>query len=484
MNPKISFLAAAWWACALAAAHGQDTPLSKVPQGKAGPAKAFLPELAAAESTTTDEQGGSTGPRERFLLKLDDSILSGVIEDAGKDYCVRRTGNRILIAKDQVQTIGDSLADLYTFRAHRIPVHDLAMRLELARWCYHRGIIEAANAEAQLVLEQDPASKEAQRIVKLCQATLNPQARSSTGATSNVRQRKPRYPDPARVISQFKSAYGTDLFDDFQAMHGLLITSCARGGCHTATRHDGPFKLYYRSDRGPMDVRLTSRNLMSLLDAIDYNEPLRSPLLYKSLERHGRTSLPPLGGVQDATYLRMQQWVLEVARRWSGNEIEVDPRELAPTEPILGEDGEVFASGQAPKRKPEDAMVVRRIPRPEKPVLEPGDEVARIRSGPPLADDAPPRREKPAPELDRAQEKSSDPYDPASFNNRRPGTAGNRRSMDAADIVEMRDGRPAVKQTITLPGIKAGTFEAAAPPFNLLPTGNLNDPPTRPASAD
>jgi hypothetical protein len=456
MNPKsfATTIAAGAFLCAPATAQTGAADLANVPKAKAGPATAFLPAdeaipgAAAAAGELAPSHGGD---RERYILKTDNSIVAGFIEDAQDHYCVRRSGSRMFLPKHMVQTVGDSMADLYEYRARRIPIRDLALRASLAQWCFDQGLVDLAFAEARLVLSQDPANPEALRIQRLC--TPKPSPGSAESGDRPVSQKRPRHPEPSHVVAQFKRAYGNDLFHKFTDMQNLLIVSCGKGSCH-GTRHDGPFKFYRRLDGSPGDVKLTSRNLLTLLNAIDYREPIRSPVLYKALERHGSAALPPLGGVQDPTYMKLQEWVLEVARRWAGNEIELDPRRLSPEE--FGPYDE-FGGGR-PELQPIE-ITVRRTGRPQKPVLQPGADIAAIRSGPPLADDAPPKS---APRVE-SPPPSMDPYNPADFNRKKGG-------RDASRVVETRDGRPVVRRVVALPGVKEGTtFEAAAPPISLQP---------------
>lgn len=442
--------------CARALAQGDPPDLRTAPQAKAGPATAFLPAdqaLPGAVPSRAESTSNPGGDRERYILKTDNSIVAGFVEDAEDHYCVRRSGSRMFLPKHMVQTVADSMAELYEYRAHRIPIRDLALRASLAQWCFDQGLVDLAYAEARLVLSQDPANAAALRIQRLCTPKPYAGPASTEAGDRPVSQKRPRHPEPSHVVAQFKSAYGDDLFRKFTDMQNLLIVSCGKGSCH-GTRHDGPFKFYRRLDGSPGDVKLTSRNLMTLLNAIDYREPIRSPVLYKALERHGSAALPPLGGVQDPTYVKLQEWVLEVARRWAGNEIELDPRRLSPEE--VGP-YEQFGGGR-PELQPIE-ITVRRTGRPQKPVLQPGADIAAIRSGPPLADDAPPKS---APR-ERSSDASNDPYNPEGFNQRKIG-------VDASRIVETRDGRPVVRKTVTISGGKEGaTFEAAAPPINLQP---------------
>jgi hypothetical protein len=228
-----------------------------------------------------------------------------------------------------------------------------------------------------------------------------------------------------------------------------------------------------------------------MLDSIDYRDPQRSPLLYKSLERHGSSSLPPLSGVQDPTYIQLQEWVHEIARRWSGNEI---PLEVAPgADPNRSEEEEDSFAGQ--RRLLEPRTYVRRTGRPSRPMMAPGDEPQMMRSGIPVADDAPappveampepsaedsnsveqatqerstseggwpeqrptkPKEEKISPQ-EMAQPVSAEPsLSPA------PTPGPMRRAMNR--FVELVGGRPRVRMSIPIQGDKKGDVFQAAPP--------------------
>lgn len=474
MNPRLQTFALliGWLFCASwVEAQVAVGDVRSLPADQAGPATSFLPSASIPEkpeAPNVKPAASGEAPRERYALKTDDTIVAGFIEDAGETFSVRRAGSRMYIPKHQVQYIGDSLPDLYRYRAHRIPIKDLALRAELGQWCFDRGLVDFAYAEASLVLSQDPTNAAALRLRKLCMPKVDPAGPEGESPYKAVGQRKAVRPEPRQVVNQFKRAYGEDLFKNYIEMQNLLIVSCGKGSCH-GPRHEGPFKFYRRLDGSPGDIKLTARNMMSMLNAIDYREPLKSPVLYKALQRHGATTLPPLGGVQDPTYVKLQEWVLGVARRWAGNEIELDPRRV----PLDGGDDpkEDFAGGR-PENQPQE-IIVRRTGRPEVPVLQPGNDIAKIRSGPPLADDAPPpksARKEPSGEKSESPPSSADPYSPDGFNRGQTGAGTNRRSANSSSIVEMKDGKPVVKRTVSLPGAKDGTtFEAATPPISLQP---------------
>lgn len=469
-----------WMTIVLAGTGG--APFDELPSGSGGPAT----DLIEAE---TPKPASNPAPvlSESYLLLDDDSIVAGQIRHFDGQYSVRREGARMSLPESRVQMAAESLHEIYRFKAARVPIQDPDMRARLAEWCFKEGLLEFAVAEANLILQMKPDHVVAKRILRLCAAKHrqeNPDPDEIR--TSSVSSRRPRQPEPTRVISQFRAAYGQDLFLQFKEMEPHLMNACGSAGCHGASRHEGPFRLYRRSQGAPNDIQITARNLNSLLAGIDYHDPLRSPILYKALERHGSSSLPPLGGVQDPTYMDLQEWVTEITHRWSGNEIPVDPaEEMEPIEeaPVEGEDGDTFASGRIRKTP---GGYVRRTSRPRQPALQPGSMPGAPGFGPIIADDMPaqsyertadgspvPRYVETDPddalETVTAEEMARPLPQPTPQQVEKPGMFRGA----ASRFIEMVTGRPKVKSSIKIPTGKEGeSFEAATPPFNLDPDFN------------
>jgi hypothetical protein len=426
-------------------------------------------KLPAAESPH-----GDLYPRRRYALLESNKVVTGLIQEKGDSYVIERGGASVTLPRRQVPFIGDSLESIFEFRSSRIPPGDLEMRAELAEWCLREGLPQEAVTEAQRIVNIDRSNVVAQRVLKMSEPKRTP---GEEGGLASSSKRRPRQPSPTRVISHFKSAYGQELFNRFKEFEPLLMASCGNAACHGGMRHEGSFRLYRRTNGATADVSLTSRNLMSLLDSIDFEDPIRSPLLYKSLERHGASSLPPLGGVQDPTYVALQEWVVEVSHRWAGNDVELtEPVPEETVTPAEAEDPESFAAAR-PQRTT-TTRVVKRTGRPQRPGSSPADEMESIPGQPMLADDAPA-------DLTGFEELNSDvgaetmraediarPIEPsaAPVSTRPRGFRG-----AVSRFVEMVGGRPRVKPSIALPsggvqppGVAAGeTFEAATPPLNL-----------------
>ncbi|MBX9654193.1 hypothetical protein K2Y11_11295 [bacterium] len=468
--------------CALTLAVASADPIDRLPTGSAGPATELVGQQVNQKATPEKEVFG-----ERYLLLDNNTIVAAQkVEELSDQFRIERSGARMGLPKSKVRYVGDSLESVYRYRAERIPLHDAHMRADLAQWCFNQGLVEYAHAEALLVLKIDPENEGAKRVLKMCDTKLHPPEREPRAAATDASvARRPRDPDPSRVVKKFKAAYGQELFTRYKDLEPLLSSSCGNAACHGGIRHEGPFRLYRRTDGAPNDIRLTSRNLTSMLDAIDYHDPLRSPILYKALERHGASTLPPLGGVQDPTYVALQEWVMEVTKRWSTNEVELDPSAMeGPEEASQQERGGGFGSLRPDSSK----YYVRKTGRPMRPTMAPGDEIHQMRTGPVYADDAPgesmpgiPHDSPPPriiPDEPMPAEKMSADEMSAPMNEGRPQTDTKKQGpfrATATRLVEMVRGKPRVKQSIQLNGLQQGTregnpFDAATPPMNLVPS--------------
>lgn len=467
--------------CALTLAVASADPIERLPTGSAGPATELIGKEMNELVAPAKEASG-----ERYLLLDNNTIVAAQkVEELADQYRIERSGARMGLPKTKVRYIGNSLESVYRYRAERIPLHDAHMRAELAQWCFNQGLIEYAHAEALLVLKIDPENEGAKRVIKMCDTKLHPPEREPrASATDSSVARRPRDPDPSRVIKKFKAAYGQELFTRYKDLEPLLTSSCGNAACHGGIRHEGPFRLYRRTDGAPNDIRLTSRNLTSMLDAIDYHDPLRSPILYKALERHGASTLPPLGGVQDPTYMALQEWVMEVTKRWSTNEIELDPSMMEGPEEASHQD----KNGGFGSLRPSSSKHYVKTSRPMRPTMVPGDEIHQLRTGAVYADDAPAEsmpgipHDSPPPRILSDDPMAAEPMSAnemmAPVNDGKPQAENKRQGpfrATATRLVEMVRGKPRVKQNIQLNSVQQGTqsgqsFDAAMPPINLVPS--------------
>jgi hypothetical protein len=98
-----------------------------------------------------------------------------------------------------------------------------------------------------------------------------------------------------------------------QMIQPMLVAHCGSAACHGP---GSPSKLQlFRPPAGSLPSRrLTQRNLYSVLEWVDRDDPAKSPLLNVPTRPHGTTRAPIFGNNQTAIYGQLFDWCCRVSR--------------------------------------------------------------------------------------------------------------------------------------------------------------------------
>ncbi|QDU62449.1 hypothetical protein Pan216_33160 [Planctomycetes bacterium Pan216] len=247
----------------------------------------------------------------RFVLLTNDRVMEGDVFREGDGVAVHKSGGTIVFPRDQVALVADTMVELYEFKKTRIPLNDSEAHFRLAMWCGKNKLTDQKESELRHVLSLDPAHEDAALWLR----RMTKKTRRSVRPDHQIRPRRRHVvmADPAAVIESFQLAHGNEAFENYVQLEKFLVNRCADAGCHGSSLYRGEFRLYRRPlGRHGLEQRLTARNLEAVKQAIDFERPEQSPILYFALEAHGGRRVPPMAGVNDPNYRELRDWVAHV----------------------------------------------------------------------------------------------------------------------------------------------------------------------------
>ena len=222
----------------------------------------------------------AVAPVERVLLLNNSKVVKGIVRQTAAGYNVNVTGGQLVLPFDQVRFEGADLEDLYRQQRDTLPEHTAAAHIELARWCLTNGLPDHARKELRqaLKLESDStvAKNMLERINDQLLATKDvPAVAQRSGQFSMLGDAKPGI--SPETLGGLPREAATEYMSKVQP---LLVNRCATAGCH-GPGSGNSFELT-RTKLGKAPPKSYSeRNLTAVLERVDLERPLSSPLLAK-----------------------------------------------------------------------------------------------------------------------------------------------------------------------------------------------------------
>jgi len=250
----------------------------------------------------------AVAPQQGVVLLRNGQVLAGKITQAGDDYYVSLASGEIRLSIQQVDLVCRDLAEGYERKRGRIDADKPADHLDLALWCMHHGLYEAAEkeiAEARDLSPRYPRIPLVERQLQLArEQPENPDHKSAaTGAI-------PSAEDLDRLVRGMPSGTVETFTNTIQP---LLLNTCATAGCH-GPQAEGKLRLLRTPSSKMFSRRFTQRNLHSVMETIDRVDPAASPLLTAPVTQHGTAKAAIFTTKHAGQYQQLSQWVMRVAR--------------------------------------------------------------------------------------------------------------------------------------------------------------------------
>jgi hypothetical protein len=255
--------------------------------------------------------GGTSKPARldqgRVLLLDNDRILEGEIERIGNRFRIRRSVGELWIPCDRARRLCRDLDEAFLLMQSQTNLRDPDECLRLARWCHANGLKERALFEARIALDMRPDHPETVQLVQVLQrlsiGTPTPSAPTAPKTASTTP------PTPAAPPTTVAAAPALDVSDDVfiafsSRVQPILINACY--SCH----HAGKSTSFVLSRPSEGNYRTSAqRNLAAVLEHVNVEKTILSPLLIKAVVAHGGATQAPLHGRQSIPFQTMQGWV-------------------------------------------------------------------------------------------------------------------------------------------------------------------------------
>lgn len=276
---------------------------------------AFVACLLAATMTGFSMLRAQDAPAERLLLLQNGKIVKGVIRKTATGYGVNVTGGQLVLPFDEVRLEAADLEDAYRQQRDTMPDRTAAAHIELARWCMANGLPDQARKELRQALKREPDSTIAknmlERINDQLLTTKNvPAVANRNGQFSMLGDAKPGI--PLDTLGGLPREAATEYVSKVQP---LLVNRCATAGCH-APGSGNSFELV-RAKLGKSSPKAHSeRNLVAVLERVDRERPLSSPLLAKLRgESKAFGARQSHGGLSSEQQQTLRAWIESISKK-------------------------------------------------------------------------------------------------------------------------------------------------------------------------
>jgi hypothetical protein len=346
--------------------------------------------LAAVISQARAETPASASPARGMLLLRNGETIEGTITREDGLYIVDLPNGRIRVKAADVDLVCSSLEEGYRRKRAAIQVGNVHDHLDLAQWCLRHNLIGFATvelADATVAEPKNPMIAVLQHRLKMAMEPpppAEPRSPSAAGPSNDELDRMIRGM-PRGVVETFT-----------QSVQPVLLNHCATSGCHGPQSTTGLRLCRVPAGRSSTR-RTTQRNLYSVLQFVNRENPTASKLLTAATKPHGTAQHAIFGEREALQYQRMVDWATLIARPAEAEIPESvarrNPAEVV--EPPSADDSPGRPSQEAGKPRLLTASARRRS--------------ARDVSTSPKADhEAPPA----------SSDQSGDPFDPEVFNRR------------------------------------------------------------------
>ncbi len=263
---------------------------------------------AGALVSAQTESSIDVTPRHGVLLLHNGEVIQGAIIRSGDFYHVVVAGGEIRVKALHVETRCNDLEEGYRFKRSNLRLGTAADHLRLGQWCERHGLLDRAEEELAAAVALEPNHPMADLLRRRIEIARRPPSDSPPAAGPNDEAVSAE--DLDRLIRGLPPGVVESFARDVQP---VLLNHCTASGCHGPQDRETFSLMRAPAGRAP-SRRVTQRNLHAVLQTIDREHPMKSPLLNVPLAPHGSSEAPIFGRNQVDQYRRLVVWVEQAAR--------------------------------------------------------------------------------------------------------------------------------------------------------------------------
>lgn len=290
-------------------------------------------QLCAQELANLSPQAG-------LLVLRNGQLLRGEITKAGDNYIVTfGVGGEVKIAAKEVEAQCADIEAAYDYKLRRLSGDGATPHLDLAEWCLRHNLHRHCAEQLSLALAAEPQNKQIEAIDRRLQLSL--QAPATTKAT----QSNSTIVSAEQLEKTLRELPKGSLERFSTIVQPILNNRCATSHCHGATS-PSEFVLLRPPAGLNSPQRFTQRNLYAVLQFVDRNDPLNSPLFTKPQSPHGSGTTAAFDARNRAQLQELQTWLEQIAyRKESTLPTTIDPQSAQLTTPLRATPGERASAG-------------------------------------------------------------------------------------------------------------------------------------------
>lgn len=252
------------------------------------------------------------GP-DRVLLLNNGKIVKGNIQQSAQGYIVTLPAGRMVLGFDQVRFEADDVEDAYRQQRRDLPKDSADGHIDLARWCVTNGLPDQARVELRSALKLDPTSRTAQNMLqRITDIQLKTKDLPEIAARKNGQYSLVGSSHPTSNVDTFGGLPREAALEFMSKIQPMLTNRCATAGCHGPD--SGNSFVLQRVKAGKITPKSYSeKNLTAILERVDPEQPLSSPLLAKL---RGETKVGIRlnhGGLSQDNLQSLRRWVESLA---------------------------------------------------------------------------------------------------------------------------------------------------------------------------
>lgn len=229
--------------------------------------------------------------RAGVLVLKNGKLVEGEITQSAGGYVVKRKQGEYVVPFDLARFTARDRHDAYVKVAATLDNPLPTQRLSVARWCLTWQLYEEARSELRQALIEDPKLAAARTMLVQLEEILHPD-----------RNAEDSIPQPKKTIDGFQRAERKSLaglsreaaIEFTTKVQPILVNRCANAGCHGGG--EIPFHLIRVRSGFRQNRVYTERNLASVMNYVDKDQPANSELLTVLDGSHGRGGRPALTG--------------------------------------------------------------------------------------------------------------------------------------------------------------------------------------------
>jgi hypothetical protein len=267
-----------------------------------------IPALSAA---TIQGMVPADGPEESVLLLRSGGLLQGRVTRTDDRYIVELPGGGVSVKVRDVQRHCRDVIEAYGVKRTLARPDCAQDHIELAQWCQKVGLPRHAGEELAEAKAIDPSHP----MLPLVERQLRVAAQSAAQSQEQAPPSKPAVSGPTTAdLDRMVHAMPPRTVETFtQVIQPMLVSHCGSAACHGP---GSPSKLQlFRPPVGSLPSRrLTQRNLYSVLEWVNRDDPAKSPLVSVPTRPHGSTRSPIFSNNQNAIYGQLFDWCSRVSR--------------------------------------------------------------------------------------------------------------------------------------------------------------------------